>query len=44
MRKYMVHFILFITLGFAFQIYAQSGDLKLVDWKPVSQLVVKETS
>ena len=24
-------------------LYAQSGDLKLLDWKPQSQLVVKET-
>ena len=43
MRKITVLVLIFITIGFTNQICAQSGDLKLVDWKPVSQLVVKET-
>ena len=36
-------FILFITVFYSASAQNQPGDLKLLDWKPVSQLVVKET-
>ena len=32
-----------ILLTFPLVLFAQSADLKLLDWRPVSQLVVKET-
>lgn len=32
-----------ILLAFPLVLFAQSADLKLLDWRPVSQLVVKET-
>ena len=35
--------VLFIAVLFSSLLLAQSGDLKLVDWKPVSQLKVKVT-
>jgi len=35
--------VLLVAAFFSGHLYAQKGDLKLVDWKPVSQLKVKET-
>jgi hypothetical protein len=32
-----------IAINIANFLYSQTPDLKLVDWQPVSQLVVKET-
>ena len=35
--------VLFMAASFSGNLHAQAGDLKLADWKPVSQLKVKET-
>ncbi len=44
MKKIIGFFIgLVAALLFVNLLYAQTPDLKLVDWKPVSQMVVKET-
>jgi len=44
-QGYLTRIVLPVFLSGAMQIgvHAQSGDIKLSDWKPVSQLVVKET-
>ena len=33
----------FVSLVFSTHSIAENGDLKLLDWRPKSQLVVKET-
>ncbi|HQG45913.1 MAG TPA: amidohydrolase family protein, partial [bacterium] len=43
MRRFISLAFLLMTGLFAVLAQAQSGDLKLADWKPVSQLKVKET-
>ena len=43
MNKTNLLLFLILVMGLTAQNYAQSGDLKLLEWKPVSQLVVKET-
>ncbi|TFG95134.1 MAG: amidohydrolase [Calditrichales bacterium] len=43
MNKTNLLIFLILVMGLTARNYAQSGDLKLLDWKPVSQLVVKET-
>ncbi len=35
--------VLSLFVGIAVDMWAQTGDLKLADWQPVSQLVTKET-
>ena len=39
--KTCAHAFIFILI--TMDLSAQTGDLKLLDWKPISQLVVKET-
>lgn len=39
----MASLFLFASLSFCSGLSAQTGDLRLLDWKPKSQLVVKET-
>ena len=35
--------LIILLMGFANTLYAQDADLRLVDWRPVSQLKVKQT-
>ncbi|MBT4482639.1 MAG: amidohydrolase family protein, partial [Candidatus Latescibacteria bacterium] len=44
MNRFSRPFVLFVLLLFIpLSLYAQTGDLRLLDWRPISQLVVKET-
>ena len=43
MKSIRLKIVILIAVALTGAIYAQNGDLKLVDWQPVSQLVVKQT-
>ncbi len=42
-HPHFVKGLLFVMVLFSLPVAAQTGDLKLLDWQPKSQLVVKET-
>jgi predicted TIM-barrel fold metal-dependent hydrolase len=43
MKRIRLQIVILIAIALTGMLYAQNGDLKLVDWQPVSQLVVKQT-